>query len=98
MEVRLRSWNEVFRRFKLPKDDKVFLARLETNLLYYLANYLICILPTFFLLGFLWAVVVALLCVLHAIARPRTLKSKFNLFANKMRTSQNTQAAAEDGY
>ena len=95
-EFKLRSLADFTKVFKVPKDDKVLLKRIETNGLYYAANYALVIGPALLLRGFLWAVVAALLCLLHAITRPRNLKSKFNLFAGKMRASQKRQAVDDD--
>ena len=85
VELKLRSG--MLGKFKVPATPELVVQRWETNGLWYAANYAVILLASLVLAGVLsrWVIIAAILFVFaHATLKTRNLKTKVNLFRQKM--------------
>jgi hypothetical protein len=96
MELQVRSLGEMLEngRFSTPEDWEVWRERLETNGLYYAANYVILFLATIFVSAALgsgeadvhwWGLISICVAFLHATLRKRSQRAKASRFQREIK-------------
>ena len=92
VELQLRSSTTFFGTFKIPSSSSLLLTRIETNLSYFSANYILllglALLLAATFVGRISIVLAVLSIVSHATCKTRSIKSKAHLLWQKHRWAQ----------